>query len=1308
MEAFFLLLAAALVLAPLVSLVVSLLTRSRLRKLEERAAVLERANARLEGHLHELRSEWHAARASGAAAGPAEPAQAATPTPAEGSRPAPTAAVPPAPVPPLPAAAAAPPAPTRPPSVFDETDRLAAPAPSPASAPPPPSRIPPVPPPPAPPAVPQAPPLPTTPLPAAAPPSVEALPRAAAASAPERPREAATVPAPPVAPTPAPPPQPPPRRPAPPPAAPPKPPFDWESLVGVKLFSWVAAVALVVAAVLFLRYSIDHGWLTPPLRMAIGLLTGIGLLVACELKAARRYPVTANALDGAAIAVLFSTFFAAHSLWKLVPAIPTFGLMALVTAAAVLLSIRRDSIFIALLGLVGGFATPALLSTGEDRPFGLFGYLLLLNAGLAWVAHRKKWPVLTLLCAVLTAVYQWGWVAKFLTEGKLGIAAGVFLVFPLVLYAGLALGRPEEKGADGKAPLFEGAARLAGLLPLLFALFLAAVPAYGARHGLLFGFLFLLAAGLFAVAVWRGPSELHLAGGLATLLVFVVWAFRSYAPGAWPSVLAFLALFVVFFLAAPFFAERVGRPLDAAGRSAAYTAPLLLSLAPVLVAEEPRAAAPGLLFGVVFVLLAACAAYAVVREEGGVFFAGAFFALVAQAVWSAKHLTPERLLPGLALYGVFSLFYLGVPLLARRYGKGLKPGGLSVVLLFAALALLLFLAAGPVAASALWGLALLLAVLNVGLFAEGAAGRFPVATLLGVLLSWGVLAVWWMTVPLAPLLVPGLLVVLGFALVVVGGTAWARAKTGSEAAAGPDGVHLGLVGHLFLLFVATQPSLAVPPGPLLGVLLVLDLALAAAAFGTGVGALLAAALVLSQVVLLAFVSAVAEPPWPSVGLLSALGVAGLGLIARSLAPRAPKGGEALRKAVAQGAAAALLLGQVVALFAGTRGGSPDVALLIAAHLLLAGALVAVATLEGWHGLSVLSAATWFVSVLAWAGREGRIADVAVPRLLFGLLPWLLFLAAAPLASRRARAARAPWVTAVLASGAFFLLGRESFREAGWDGFVGVLPVGIAAALALLLVALLRIEPPAARDLGRLALVAGAALAFVTVAIPLQLEREWITIGWALEAAALAWLYTRVPHRGLLLASAGLSAAVFARLVLNEAVLTYHARSATPIWNWYLYTYLAAAIALFLAARFLRPTADELAGGRLRLSSAQVTGATVLLFALVNIEIADWFATGPALAFNFARGASLAQDLAYTLAWAVFGVGLLAAGIVGRSRAARAAALGLLVVTVLKAFLHDLGRLGGLYRVASFVGLAVSLSLVAIAIQRFVLRTREKE
>ena len=74
----------------------------------------------------------------------------------------------------------------------------------------------------------------------------------------------------------------------------------------------------------------------------------------------------------------------------------------------------------------------------------------------------------------------------------------------------------------------------------------------------------------------------------------------------------------------------------------------------------------------------------------------------------------------------------------------------------------------------------------------------------------------------------------------------------------------------------------------------------------------------------------------------------------------------------------------------------------------------------------------------------------------------------------------------------------------------------------------------------------------------------------------------------------------------------------------------------------------------------------------------------------------------------FAVALLVAGIVVRSRPARFAALALLVVTVLKGFLHDLARLGGLYRVVSFVGLAVCLALVAVVLQKFVLRPPERD
>ncbi len=81
---------------------------------------------------------------------------------------------------------------------------------------------------------------------------------------------------------------------------------------------------------------------------------------------------------------------------------------------------------------------------------------------------------------------------------------------------------------------------------------------------------------------------------------------------------------------------------------------------------------------------------------------------------------------------------------------------------------------------------------------------------------------------------------------------------------------------------------------------------------------------------------------------------------------------------------------------------------------------------------------------------------------------------------------------------------------------------------------------------------------------------------------------------------------------------------------------------------------------------------------------------------------MSQDLTYTIGWLIFGMGLLAAGIFTHNRPARIAAVSLIAVTTFKCFLYDLSSLEGLHRVASFVGLAVSLALVSIALQKFVL------
>jgi hypothetical protein len=1072
--------------------------------------------------------------------------------------------------------------------------------------------------------------------------------------------------------------------------------FDWESLVGVKLFSWVAGIALLLAVVFFLRYSINQGWLMPKVRMTIGILIGVGLLVLCEIKAARKYPVTANALDASAIAILFSTFYAARALWDLIGSVPAFVLMVLVTAIAVLLSIRRDSAFIALLGLLGGFATPALLSTGENRPISLFTYLLLLNAGLGFVAAKKKWPLLTSFSMVFTVLYQWGWVVKFLDESQLPIALGIFLVFPVLACVLPAVRRKEEK--EWKS-LYGQTSNVTASLPLLFTLYLAAVPGYGQHYILLFGFLFLLDAGLFVIAAARGPEFLHTIGALSTLAVSAIWLGMSYQGDAWPAILAFIALFVFFYLSTPLIAAHFGRNFSEAAKPAVYAAPLLLFFFPALSAIEPACAAPGPLFGILFLLMLGISGYAVYTEENLVFLIASLFTLVAEAIWSLRHMTAARLIPGLAIYAVFGLLFIGVPLLAQRLGKRMRPAEAAPGLLLLSIALLAFLAAGPVAAAGIWGLAFLLLILNAGLFWHGAASKRPLFVLAGIVLSLIVLAMLWASVPLDEILIPALIVMAGFVLFILAGSIWMQKQTAGTSLPASS-LFLGLAGHLFLAVVALKSDLSIPPWPFLCVLLILDLGVGLSSLCLRRNNLHQGAMTASAVLLMLWVLTARVAPWPTVAILSAGALAAFGIAWIYLARRT--GTDAIP--FARTAAVTVILAQMTAIIASTQPGVPRVEFLLAAHMAFVVALLGLAWFYQDHRYAVFAVFPSALAVFAWRLQHAG-PGFWQQELLFAAPIYLAFVAYPLLLGRRAGRTVGPYLAAVLAGVPFFFLARDAMMQAGWENVIGILPVVQAGLMGLLVLRLLAIEPPGKRTLGRLALAAGAALAFITVAVPLQLENEWITIGWALEAAALSWLYRKIPHKGLLYAAAGLFAAVFARLALNPFVLNYEQRSGIRIWNWYLYAYMVSATTMIAGARLLAKTRDELVPGFPRLSKLTPGAAIILIFLLLNIEIADYFSTGPDITFNFS--ATLAQDLTYTLTWAIFAVALLAIGIIMRNQAARIASLALLVVTIFKCFIHDLSRLGELYRVMSFAGLGICLVLVTIALQKFVFAARKQ-
>ena len=1126
----------------------------------------------------------------------------------------------------------------------------------------------------------------------------------------------------------------------PPPAEPPAPrwSFDLERLVGVRLFSAVAGIALVFAAVFFLRYSIDQGWLQPPVRVTIGVIVGVALLVVCDRKAARKYALLANAMDAAAIAILFSTFFAAHSLWNLIGATLAFGLLALVTLTAVLLAIRHQSLFIAVLGLLGGFATPILLSTGENRPIPLFAYLLLLNIGLAWVAYRKGWTILSILTLVFTTIYQWGWVARFLDAAQVPLAIGIFTIFPIVGYGVLMVAKSRERrsGEDAEQR-FEWTMLAASVLPVAFAVYLAISSEYREHYRLLFGWVFLIDVALLALALARGYpgppprvvgvvgwQTLHAVGALTTLLTVVMWVSVSYLPGAVIPVLLFVALFVAFYLAAPVIAERFNHELDdlpphdaksaswgpRLGSHAILAAPLLLAAFPVLVAQEPRAASPAILFPALFALVVVIVWRAFAEPTGRLYFVAAFFALATEAAWSARYLTPATLRPALITYAAFALLYLGVPMIARRRGAPLKPAVAPGIVLLLGLLLLSAFADRRVAVEGLWGLALLLAILNAALFIESASVSLPILALAGSLISWVVLLAWWDQAAAAVGLLSSLLVVVGLSLVMVGGYMWGlryavrqsspddrRGETDQPTAAGPamNGLWLALLGHLFLFGIASNFQWAVPPWPLFGALVVVTLAFSTAALAARTTPIHFASVVAAALILAVWRGVTQQAGYAATGIAAFGVLIGFALLWIAVMKRSSR--------TAAIAAVSVMVIAELNLVAMMGQASPAaLPITLSAHVVTFVILLTLATRFGWeYGASAIAVLGGLAAASVLLPRDPAGRDV----LLFAGIVYAPFALYPFVLGSRARDNRDPYVAALLAAVWCFLIARHGMALADLDWMVGIVPVLIGAVTTLHLSQLLRIQPAGQRDLGRLALVAGAALAFLTVAIPLQLRQQWITIGWALEGAAVAWLYTRIPHRGLLLMAVGLLGAVFARLAMNPQVFLYEPRGDTRILNWYLYTYTIAAAALLVAAWFLKRTDDELGGSLPRPRHVFPAAAGVLLFLLLNIEIADYYSTGPEILFRF--GSNIQQDLTYTIAWLIFGIITLAVGIIAKARPARVTAVAMIAITAFKCFLYDLGSLGGLYRVGAFVGLAVSLALVSLALQKYVLAP-EKE
>ncbi|MDP2305924.1 MAG: DUF2339 domain-containing protein [Pseudomonadota bacterium] len=263
-----------------------------------------------------------------------------------------------------------------------------------------------------------------------------------------------------------------------------------------------------------------------------------------------------------------------------------------------------------------------------------------------------------------------------------------------------------------------------------------------------------------------------------------------------------------------------------------------------------------------------------------------------------------------------------------------------------------------------------------------------------------------------------------------------------------------------------------------------------------------------------------------------------------------------------------------------------------------------------------------------------------------------------------------------------------------DSAIGALPVMLGMVTLLAAVTLVRAVKVRADD-RELAILLTVVLLFISAAVPLQLSEAWLTVGWAIEVALLGALSRRLTHPVIRVFGGALAMAVAVRLLLNPDALDYGGGEGLIILNWTLYTWGIPGVALLVAAHLFDQPVWFRTGLR--------TIAVLLFFALVNLEVAHAFAHDDALSFSSEH---LAESMTRSIAWASYGLLLIAVGTARDSRGARLAGLSFALLGALKVFVVDLWSLSGFARVGSFAGLAVTLLVGAVAFQRIVLKDRK--
>jgi len=185
---------------------------------------------------------------------------------------------------------------------------------------------------------------------------------------------------------------------------------DFEKFIGENLLVKIAVFILILGVAFLIKWGIDNDYINEAMRIVIGFGTG-GIMLTLGFFSRKKYASFSSVLSGGGIAALYVSTALGFQLYELFSQTIAFVILVLITTFTVVMALGYDKKSLVIFALIGGFASPLMVSNGGGNYIVLFTYILILNTGMMVLAYFKKWNFVNLLTLVFTMLLYGSWLA---------------------------------------------------------------------------------------------------------------------------------------------------------------------------------------------------------------------------------------------------------------------------------------------------------------------------------------------------------------------------------------------------------------------------------------------------------------------------------------------------------------------------------------------------------------------------------------------------------------------------------------------------------------------------------------------------------------------------------------------------------------------------------------------------------------------------------------------------------------------------------------------------------------------------------